>query len=73
MLIGVFQLLQAKREEINAYQKYIEAFQGYWTIRTDLEKAVGYRLLFSEEKISESSGTAVTPLDSHTHHHGGHS
>lgn len=73
MLIGVFQLLQAKREEINAYQKYIEAFQSYWMIRTDLEKVVGVRLLFSEKEILEPSKPAVSSQDSHTHHHGGHS
>ncbi len=41
MLIGVFQLLQDKREEIAAYREYVKAFRDYWTARTDLEKAVG--------------------------------
>ncbi len=44
MLIGVFQVLQAKREEVNAYREYIEAFGDYWDARAELERAVGGRL-----------------------------
>jgi len=73
MLIGIFQLLQAKREEINAYQEYIETFQSYWKTRTDLEKAIGYRLLDSEVKTSKSSVPKVSHPISHTHHQGEHS
>jgi cobalt-zinc-cadmium efflux system outer membrane protein len=44
MLLGVYQLLQAKQNEINAYREYIEAVRDYWVARADLERAVGTRL-----------------------------
>ena len=40
MLVGPMALLQAKRDEIEAYQKYIEAVRDYWTARAELERAV---------------------------------
>ncbi len=49
MLIGVFQLLQAKRDEIHAYREYIEAFRDYWVFRAELERAVGGRLPYGGE------------------------
>ncbi len=44
MIIGVFELIQAKRQEYDAYQSYLEAIRDYWVARTDLMRAVGARL-----------------------------
>ena len=44
MLVGVFQLLQAKRDEIDAAVQYVMALQNYWTARAELERAIGGRL-----------------------------
>lgn len=44
MLIGVFELLQAKREELDAYQEYLEAVRDYWLARVELRRAAGGRL-----------------------------
>jgi cobalt-zinc-cadmium efflux system outer membrane protein len=44
MLLGVYQLLQAKQNEIDTYRQYIEAVRDYWIARADLERAVGTRL-----------------------------
>ncbi len=44
MLTGVFELVVAKQNEFNAYQAYIEAFRGYWVVRSKLQRAVGGRL-----------------------------
>jgi cobalt-zinc-cadmium efflux system outer membrane protein len=44
MLLGVYQLLQAKQNEVDAYREYIEAVRDYWIARADLERAVGTRL-----------------------------
>lgn len=44
MLIGVFELIQAKVQEYNAYQSYLEAVRDYWLARVDLMRAVGQRL-----------------------------
>ncbi|MEO5894980.1 MAG: TolC family protein [Vicinamibacterales bacterium] len=44
MIIGVFELIQAKRQEYDAYQSYLEAIRDYWLARTELMRAVGTRL-----------------------------
>ncbi len=81
MLIGVFQLLQAKQEEVGAYKEYIEAFRDYWNARTELERVVGGRLPISEPIIQPAAASlekpivqeAVIPEKTHAHRHGGHS
>ncbi|HUP64592.1 MAG TPA: TolC family protein [Thermoanaerobaculia bacterium] len=40
MLVGVFQLLQAKQNEMQARRDYIDAQREYWTARTDLDRAL---------------------------------
>lgn len=44
MLLGVYQLLQAKQNEVNAYREYIETVRDYWIARSDLERAAGGQL-----------------------------
>lgn len=44
MLLGVYQLLQAKQNELDSYRQYIEAVRDYWIARADLERAIGTRL-----------------------------
>ncbi|HYC92005.1 MAG TPA: TolC family protein [Thermoanaerobaculia bacterium] len=40
MLAGVFQLLQAKQNEIQARRDFIDAQREYWSARTDLDRAL---------------------------------
>ena len=56
MQIGVFDLLRAKQEEVNAGREYVEALREYWVARAELEKAVGgslsgKRLLLSNKEV----------------------
>lgn len=44
MLIGVFELIQAKVTEYDAYQAYLEAVRDYWLARVELARLVGRRL-----------------------------
>ena len=44
-LLGVFQLLLARREQIEAYRDYLEAVRDYWTTRAELERAAGGSLV----------------------------
>ena len=44
MLLGVYQLLQAKQAEFDSYRETVEAQRDYWIARSDLERAVGSRL-----------------------------
>jgi len=41
MLSGAFEALQAKREQYEAYQEYIEAVRDYWLAHVQLKLAVG--------------------------------
>jgi cobalt-zinc-cadmium efflux system outer membrane protein len=44
MGVGIFQLLEAKRDEIDSGREYVEALTDYWVARSELERAVGGRL-----------------------------
>jgi len=44
MLLGVFQLILAKRQELTAYRESIEALRDYWLVRSELEYRAGGRL-----------------------------
>lgn len=41
MLLGVFQLLQARRDQIEAYRDYLDTVRDYWITRAELERATG--------------------------------
>jgi cobalt-zinc-cadmium efflux system outer membrane protein len=41
MLLGVYQLLLAKQNEVDAYREFIEALRDYWIARAELERAIG--------------------------------
>ena len=40
MLLGAYQLLAAKQNEVSAYREFIEALRDYWIARADLERAI---------------------------------
>ena len=44
MLLGVYQLLLARREEAEARRGYVESLRDYWVARAELDRAVGGRL-----------------------------
>jgi cobalt-zinc-cadmium efflux system outer membrane protein len=44
MLIGIFELLETKQDEYDAYQGYLEIVRDYWLARTELARAVGNTL-----------------------------
>jgi cobalt-zinc-cadmium efflux system outer membrane protein len=73
MIMGVFQLLQAKRDEIDAGRDYIESIQDYWLARTELERAIGGKLPSGDGPTSEPAAGAM-PADMggdssiHQHH-----
>ena len=45
MLMGAFDLLEAKQSEIETHQQYKTALGDYWVIRTDLQRAMGGKAL----------------------------
>jgi cobalt-zinc-cadmium efflux system outer membrane protein len=55
MLVGVYDLLDAKREEVGAIHKFLENLKEYWVIRSELESLTGERFTFIPEESMESS------------------
>ena len=45
MQVGAFQLLQAKRDEIEAGVAYVDALREYWVSRAELEQVISGRML----------------------------
>ncbi|MFL5319989.1 MAG: TolC family protein [Myxococcaceae bacterium] len=41
MQLGPFELLQAKREQTDAYRGYLQSLRDYWAARAELERAIG--------------------------------
>jgi cobalt-zinc-cadmium efflux system outer membrane protein len=75
MLIGVYELLLAKQNQINAGREYIETLRDYWIAESDLDRAVGGRLIATEEATQQPAQPmeqpATQPSESfeHVHHH----
>lgn len=73
MLIGVFELIQAKAQEYDAYQAYLESIRDYWVARLDLMRVVGSRLPSELQTpglapgVAEILATKDVPID-----HGAH-
>jgi cobalt-zinc-cadmium efflux system outer membrane protein len=79
MFVGVFQLLQARRDEISAGGEYIAAVRDYWTARAELERATGggsLPLAQASTRPSTSQPATTEPHDTapeaHEHYHGDH-
>jgi cobalt-zinc-cadmium efflux system outer membrane protein len=67
MLLGVYQLIQAKQAEFDAYREYIEALRDYWIARSDLERAVGGRVGASASAAVNHPAAAIAPPSAHSH------
>lgn len=50
MFIGAYELLAAKREQVEGYAGYLQAIRDYWLARAALERAIGGSLAASTEK-----------------------
>lgn len=73
MLIGAFELLQAKQAEYDAYQGYLDALRDYSLARTALKLAVGGELpssasIDAEPKIGMPSARQSTLGGTHMDH-----
>jgi outer membrane protein, heavy metal efflux system len=70
MLVGVYQLLQTKRDEVEAGRAYVEAIHSYWLSRVELERALGTELLV--ERSSSAPSPSEPPQSSAHEQHGEH-
>lgn len=69
--LGVYDLLRAKKREVEARKSRIEALLDYWIARTELERAVG-TTLGGHPLPHHHPAEEPAPERKHHHHHGGH-
>ncbi|MFO0794539.1 MAG: TolC family protein [Candidatus Brocadiaceae bacterium] len=72
MLIGVYELLLARQNQINAGREYIETLRDYWVARSDLELAIGGRLTAATEESTqpmEQPAIQSSKPSEHIHNH----
>jgi cobalt-zinc-cadmium efflux system outer membrane protein len=55
MLVGAFDLLIAKRDELGTYRAYLDAIRDYWVAFSDLEAGAGKRLEVAQAPASPPS------------------
>lgn len=67
MLLGTYQLIQAKQAEFEAYGRYIEALRDYWIARSDLERAVGGRVGAPPRIPTSPIAPVASPPPAHHH------
>ncbi|MBM4267707.1 MAG: TolC family protein [Deltaproteobacteria bacterium] len=80
MLLGAFELLAAKREEIASWADYVDAVRDYWVASAELERAVGARIpLLAEARpmplpLEANTASPAAGAGEHAgrHSHGGH-
>ncbi|MFY2764815.1 TolC family protein [Arenimonas sp. MALMAid1274] len=68
MLIGVFELVQAKVKEYDAHEAYLLAIRDYWVARANLSRAVGQRL--PSDALMPDAGVPSLPGDGSAAPHG---
>ena len=66
MLIGAFDLLALKSEQIDTKLEIIRTIRDYWLLRISLEQAIGEELPLGPEKMEAVSFN--THKNSHSHH-----
>ena len=52
MLVGVYDLLTAKQNEINAARSDVDALRDYWIARSELERTIGGHLILTKDAES---------------------
>ena len=72
MLVGAFELLSAKRDEIAAYRDYVEALKDYWTSRAMLTSALGGPLPVTTTDEIDSEPATPQEMQAPMHEHMGH-
>jgi outer membrane protein, heavy metal efflux system len=70
MVVGPYDLLDARREEATAQLEAAEALRDYWIARTELERAVGGRLGVTPTAPQPATAPAAPPAHDHSSHGG---
>jgi cobalt-zinc-cadmium efflux system outer membrane protein len=81
MLVGAFDLIQAKRDQYDAWQGYFESVRDYWIARAALRAATGGSLPGDDDALAPAAAPADvvppavdpnTPATEQPEHHGDH-
>ncbi len=72
MQVGVFQLLQAKQQEVETSKQYVDALRDYWIARAQLTQILDGRLAHLAPGIGLPIPTAEEPVTSGETLTGGH-
>lgn len=67
MSIGVFELLQAKRDQLAAAQSHIRLLHDYWMLRTDVDELLAGRLPGTPGRASARAMDAAAPNRADAH------
>ena len=68
MQVGVFQLLQARREQLEGKRAYVRTLRDYWQARTTLEQLLAGRLagtLATDREPARSTQTRASTERAH--------
>ncbi len=63
MLIGTFELIEAKQQEMDTYQAYLEAVRDYWIAHSELLRAAGGKLPEGMQGDSAAVSVGIDALD----------
>ncbi len=69
MLIGVFDVLDSKQQELDAIELYIESLKDYWVAQAELSYAVGTHSEVNSREVFEFSDQLGDAGNTHEHHH----
>ncbi len=72
MLVGAFDLIQAKRDQYDAWQGYLESLRDYWIARSALRAATGGLLPGDKDTALPAFGPSDILPAPPTEHHGDH-
>jgi cobalt-zinc-cadmium efflux system outer membrane protein len=65
---SVYELLAAKEQQQHTERESVEAVRNYWLARTELERAVGYRLPAPAVSSEAKPEAPEEPAEEHQHH-----
>lgn len=65
MLISIFQVLEARKDEMRTYRDYVNYVRDYWITRARLERAIGTRLS-ADITDRDKRGAAATSVSPHS-------
>ncbi len=70
MLVGVFDVLDSKQQEFDAFENYIDSLKDYWIAHAELSYAVGTQVKgVRSDEVFKFSNQLNDATGTHQHHH----